>query len=129
MNERTKQMTLAFLRSIGNQCDVCRRGNNNCMSCPAHQAKMLIRDITTDGKVNEIDYSIATRMAKIEDCLRKGDHDLLSVEIDISGIASKQLKRWTLQHMMNMGRIGRRFDQKKKAYRYFLKQNRKKTTK
>lgn len=122
MNENTKLMTVAFLRTLVGQCDICNRRNSAaCADCPASRAKSLILEIQADARPEpEPDYSVAARMAKIEEILRAANHPLLSAEINLSSLCTRQVKFWTLQQMLRMRRVRRGYSKSRKAYLYTL---------
>lgn len=121
MNPETEKRAVAFIRTVGNRCMAClRRSEENCRDCLSRWANSILRDIDNEAKP-EIDYSLVTRMMKIESALKNASRPLLSSEIDLKDSCTKQLKRWTLMRMVRSGVICRASDpDRPTTYRYFI---------
>jgi len=134
MTPEIEQRVVAFVRVIANRCHTClRRREENCQHCDSRTATQLLKDIELDIAVPPKDYSLFTRMSLIAESLKRAGKPIFSLEIDIDGLCSNQLKQWTLKRMMRIGVIGRRLAFKTRTgycvYRYFLKQETKETNK
>ena len=120
MNERNRQLTIAFIRSVANNCTTCYHRGQNCDGCFSLRAKRLLLDIEADERPKDrIDYSIAFRMARIEKILKDAGRPLPSSRIDTRDICSKQLKHWTLRHLIKIRRIYRTRDPELGCYVYY----------
>ena len=123
---RTIEMARSFISSVVNECRSClRRNDENCKSCFARTAKVILREMKIDETAAPIDYSLYARMKKITDILSDAGRPMLSRDIRLDpGICSFQLKLWTLKHMVKIGVLGRKVAFKKNSrcnYFYFLK--------
>ena len=121
MNERNRQLTIAFIRSVADNCTTCYRRGSGCDGCFSLRARRLLLDIEADERQkNKVDYSIAFRMARIEDILKNAGRPIPSYMIDTRYICSKQLKRWTLCRLVKSRRICRTRDPKLGCYVYYV---------
>lgn len=128
MTKDVENRVIAFVRSVAGDCAGCmRRAEANCRTCRAKFAQALMRDISVStGKVDPIDYSLATRMHRIVSAIESANRPLTTSEIDLGGTCSFQLKYWTLRYMVRKGVLVRtvafrRGQSRKKYYRYFLR--------
>ena len=125
MTEANIRHTLGFLKSLVGQCANCMR-RHDCDNCFVKTAKFILHSIEADANAavfGSPDYTIAYRMAKIEDILRAAGRPLMSSQIDTRDICSKQLKYWTLNKLMRMRRISRFRSRKTGAWLYFIPKN------
>jgi len=103
----------AFLRSIENGCNSCLRRNlGYCDDCDARMAKILGErmDAGVPKTTNLVDTSLTHRMDVILSQMRKAKRPLRSVDIDTQDYCSKELKRWTLNKLISLGKIKRETD-------------------
>ena len=125
MTEANIRHTLGFLKSLVGQCANCMH-RHDCDNCFVKTAKFILHSIEADANAavfGSPDYTIAYRMAKIEDILRAAGRPLMSSQIDTRDICSKQLKYWTLNKLMRMRRISRFRSRKTGAWLYFIPKN------
>lgn len=124
-NQRTMEIARSFVQSIVNDCKCClRRTDENCRSCFARTAHVILREMESDEKHMPIDYSLYARCNKIREILEKAGHPLMSRDIDLNGVCSFQLKLWTINHMVKVGILGKKMQKKpygRSKYLYFLK--------
>lgn len=107
MTEAVEKRAIAFIRTIGNRCTSClRRNEENCRRCILRWANEILHDYENES-VPQPDYSLSARMMMIVDILDKAGRPLLSSEIDLKKLCTKQLKRWTLQKMIRLGFVRR----------------------
>lgn len=122
MTETNRRLTLAFVRSVANLCDHCFRRGDACKECFSATARRLLAQVEKDERAERSpDYSIAYRMARIENCLRSLSHPIPSSLIKTDDICSRQLKHWTLKHLVRLGRISRSWDVDNNRYLYSIK--------
>lgn len=106
MNPQNERRALAFIRTVANRCERClHRSEERCRNCLAHWANSILRDIEAES--NTIDYSLGARMLRILSVLDESDRPLKSSEINLTGLCSRQLKRWTLRKMLTRGMVTR----------------------
>ena len=130
MNEQNVRLTIGFLQSLVGQCGSCLR-RTECDSCFVQTAKSLLKSIEVESKSamrRDPDYTIAFRMATIEDSLRKAGRPLMSSQIDVRGICYKQLKYATLKILLRMRRISRFRSRMTGAWLYFIPKKKRKHT-
>lgn len=107
MTEAVEKRAIAFIRTIGNRCTSClHRSEERCRSCISSWANEILHDYENES-VPQPDYSLSARMIMIADALDKAGRPLLSSEIDLKKLCTKQLKRWTLQKMIRFGFVRR----------------------
>lgn len=107
MTEAVEKRAIAFIRTIGNRCTTClRRSAENCRNCISAWANEILHDYENES-VSQPDYSLSARMMMIADALDKAGRPLLSSEIDLKNLCTKQLKQWTLQKMIRLGFVRR----------------------
>ena len=106
MNEQTERRAIAFIRTIANRCASClRRSPDNCRGCVSQWANDIMRDYENDTNFNRpVNYSFAARCMRIVTALNAAPHPLLAVEIPV-GNCTSQLKHFTLNRLVEMGRI------------------------
>lgn len=124
MTPEVESRVIAFVRVVADRCHGCfRRREENCARCDSRTATRLLEDVERDVAIPPKDYSLFARMQLIAEALGRAGKPLLSSEIDVRGLCTKQLKRWTLLRMMRIGVVGRVPAQEngRCAYRYFLK--------
>lgn len=100
----------SFLRTLENGCKTClRRGIGVCDECDIKCAKALgdRMDAGIPNTDNIVDTSLKHRMDIILSQMRKAKCPMLSVEIDMRGCCSKELKSWTLGKLISLGKIKR----------------------
>lgn len=124
MTEAVEKRAIAFIRTIGNRCTSClRRSAENCRRCISSWANEILHDYENES-VPQPDYSFSARMMIIADALYKAGRPLLSSEIDMKKLCTKQLKRWTLQKMIRQGYVRRaKASATPHLYRYSLNRN------
>jgi len=124
MTEAVEKRAIAFIRTIGNRCTSClRRNEENCRRCISSWANEILHDYENES-VPQPDYSLSARMMMIADALDKAGRPLLSSEIDLKKLCTKQLKRWTLQKMIRLGFVRRtKTCSTAHLYRYSLNRN------
>lgn len=132
--QRTMEIARSFVQSIVNDCKGClRRSNENCRSCFARTAHVILREMESDEKHMPIDYSLYARCNRIREILEKAGRPLMSRDIDLNGVCSFQLKLWTINHMVKVGILGKKMQKNpygRSKYLYFLKiRNKNKETK
>lgn len=98
----------AFVRNIANMCAGCMRRNlGYCVDCPASLADVLGKrmDAGMPISANQLDTSLTSRMDVILTQLRKAKCPLRAVDIDTRDYCSKELKHWTLNKLIALGKI------------------------
>ena len=132
--QRTMEIARSFVQSVVNDCKGCmRRNDENCRSCFARTAHVILREMESDEKHMPIDYSLYARCNRIREILEKAGRPLMSRDIDLNGVCSFQLKLWTINHMVKIGILGKKMQKNpcgRSKYLYFLKiRNKNKETK
>lgn len=108
MTPSTERRAVAFIRTVANRCTSCmRRSPEVCGNCISQWANEIMRDYESELGSSRVDYSLAARKMKIIDTLKRAARPLFAHEIDLSGICSRELKRWTLRRMERLGQIVR----------------------
>ena len=127
MSPETEQRVVAFVRALADRCKTClRRNEATCRSCVSRSAASIMADINAGSlfRKSDIDYSYATRVARVVGILERANRPLLSHEIDLGGTCSVQLKHWTLSRLLKLKRICRKASRsgngKRKVYLYSL---------
>jgi len=132
LSEQTEKRVIEFVTMIARRCSTCLHRNWNCDRCDSRIAKSIQIDIEVDThptEAREIDYSFAARAVRIIHTLAKANRPLLSKQIPLD-ICSYQLKRWTLNKLVERGLLGRKRKYRKAgrtphnktySYYYFLK--------
>ena len=111
MDEKVEQRLVAFVRMLAGKCANClRRDQTNCRMCICGDAQALMRDVNASEKPQApVDYSLYARMKKILEVLETAGRPLMAKDINISDICSYQLKNWTINKMVSLGMIGKKF--------------------
>lgn len=98
----------AFVRTAANRCKCClKRNMGYCDTCEARRASVLgsRMDAGCPELAKGIDLSVRHRMEVIMDQMRRAQRPLLAIDIDTRDYCSKELKLWTLNKMISLGKI------------------------
>ena len=127
MHPQTERRVISFINTIARDCTMClRRCDENCRTCRSLWANSILTDIEADrdGISKHIDYSMGARTEKILLILRQAKKPLTAREINLEGLCSFQLKRWTLHKLIRRGLLGKMMQKHpygRSKYLYFLK--------